>query len=63
MPKLPPLTELRAFEAAARHMSFKLAAAEYDEFLKEYGQHAEATTATPAPTPARPACSRPRTSA
>jgi len=28
MPKLPPLTELRAFEAAARHMSFKLAAVE-----------------------------------
>jgi LysR family transcriptional regulator, glycine cleavage system transcriptional activator len=28
MPKLPPLTELRAFEAAARHSSFKLAAAE-----------------------------------
>lgn len=28
MRKLPPLTELRAFEAAARRMSFKLAAAE-----------------------------------
>lgn len=28
MPKLPPLTELRAFEAAARHLSFKLAAEE-----------------------------------
>jgi len=28
MRKLPPLTELRAFEAAARHMSFKMAAAE-----------------------------------
>jgi LysR family transcriptional regulator, glycine cleavage system transcriptional activator len=28
MRKLPPLTELRAFEAAARHMSFKQAAAE-----------------------------------
>src|SRR3954452_7278768 len=28
MPKLPPLTELRAFEAAARHLSFKMAAAE-----------------------------------
>jgi LysR family glycine cleavage system transcriptional activator len=28
MRKLPPLTELRAFEAAARHSSFKLAAAE-----------------------------------
>lgn len=28
MPKLPPLTELRAFEAAARCRSFKLAAAE-----------------------------------
>jgi LysR family transcriptional regulator, glycine cleavage system transcriptional activator len=28
MRKLPPLTELRAFEAAARHLSFKLAAAE-----------------------------------
>ena len=28
MRNLPPLTELRAFEAAARHMSFKLAAAE-----------------------------------
>jgi LysR family glycine cleavage system transcriptional activator len=28
MPKLPPLIELRAFEAAARHMSFKKAAAE-----------------------------------
>ncbi len=28
MPKLPPLTELRAFEAAARHLSFRLAAAE-----------------------------------
>lgn len=28
MPKLPPLTELRAFEAAARQLSFKLAAAE-----------------------------------
>lgn len=28
MRDLPPLTELRAFEAAARHMSFKLAAAE-----------------------------------
>jgi LysR family transcriptional regulator, glycine cleavage system transcriptional activator len=28
MQDLPPLTELRAFEAAARHMSFKLAAAE-----------------------------------
>jgi LysR family glycine cleavage system transcriptional activator len=28
MPKLPPLTELRAFEAAARHLSFKIAAAE-----------------------------------
>src|SRR4051794_10834764 len=26
--KLPPLTELRAFEAAARHMSFKVAAEE-----------------------------------
>src|SRR5262245_44073918 len=26
--KLPPLIELRAFEAAARHMSFKQAAAE-----------------------------------
>jgi LysR family transcriptional regulator, glycine cleavage system transcriptional activator len=26
--KLPPLTELRAFEAAARHLSFKVAAAE-----------------------------------
>jgi LysR family glycine cleavage system transcriptional activator len=29
MRDLPPLTELRAFEAAARHMSFKLAAAEF----------------------------------
>src|SRR6266567_41408 len=28
MRKLPPLTELRAFEAAARHLSFKLAATE-----------------------------------
>src|SRR5262249_23686828 len=28
MHKLPPLIELRAFEAAARHMSFKQAAAE-----------------------------------
>jgi LysR family transcriptional regulator, glycine cleavage system transcriptional activator len=28
MRDLPPLTELRAFEAAARHMSFKMAAAE-----------------------------------
>jgi LysR family glycine cleavage system transcriptional activator len=28
MRSLPPLTELRAFEAAARHLSFKLAAAE-----------------------------------
>src|SRR5215471_15634994 len=28
MPKLPPLIELRAFEAAARHMSFKKAADE-----------------------------------
>jgi len=28
MRKLPPLTELRAFEAAARHLSFKLAAVE-----------------------------------
>jgi LysR family glycine cleavage system transcriptional activator len=28
MRKLPPLTELRAFEAAARHLSFKRAAAE-----------------------------------
>ena len=28
MHKLPPLTELRAFEAAARHLSFKTAAAE-----------------------------------
>jgi len=28
MPKLPPLIELRAFEAAARHMSFKKAATE-----------------------------------
>lgn len=28
MKRLPPLTELRAFEAAARHLSFKLAAAE-----------------------------------
>jgi LysR family glycine cleavage system transcriptional activator len=28
MRKLPPLTELRAFEAAARHLSFKTAAAE-----------------------------------
>ena len=28
MHKLPPLTELRAFEAAARHLSFKKAAAE-----------------------------------
>lgn len=28
MHKLPPLTELRAFEAAARHLSFKQAAAE-----------------------------------
>ena len=28
MNKLPPLTELRAFEAAARHLSFKKAAAE-----------------------------------
>jgi LysR family glycine cleavage system transcriptional activator len=28
MVKLPPLTELRAFEAAARHLSFKTAAAE-----------------------------------
>lgn len=28
MPTLPPLTELRAFEAAARHLSFKMAAAE-----------------------------------
>ena len=28
MRKLPPLTELRAFEAAARHLSFKQAAAE-----------------------------------
>jgi LysR family glycine cleavage system transcriptional activator len=28
MPKLPPLIELRAFEAAARHMSFKKAANE-----------------------------------
>ena len=28
MPSLPPLIELRAFEAAARNMSFKLAAAE-----------------------------------
>ena len=28
MRSLPPLTELRAFEAAARHLSFKLSAAE-----------------------------------
>lgn len=28
MPKLPPLVELRAFEAAARHLSFKKAAVE-----------------------------------
>src|SRR3982750_4470587 len=28
MRKLPPLTELRAFEAAARRLSFKMAAAE-----------------------------------
>jgi LysR family transcriptional regulator, glycine cleavage system transcriptional activator len=28
MKKLPPLIELRAFEAAARHMSFRMAAAE-----------------------------------
>jgi len=28
MRQLPPLTELRAFEAAARHLSFKMAAAE-----------------------------------
>ena len=28
MQKLPPLVELRAFEAAARHLSFKKAAAE-----------------------------------
>src|SRR3954468_19549950 len=28
MRKLPPLTELRAFEAAARHLSFKMAADE-----------------------------------
>src|SRR6476659_1306087 len=28
MQKLPPLIELRAFEAAARHLSFKKAAAE-----------------------------------
>ena len=28
MRRLPPLTELRAFEAAARHLSFRLAAAE-----------------------------------
>lgn len=28
MPRLPPLTELRAFEAAARHLSFKAAADE-----------------------------------
>jgi LysR family transcriptional regulator, glycine cleavage system transcriptional activator len=28
VPKLPPLTELRAFEAAARHLSFKAAAEE-----------------------------------
>ncbi|MCP4737417.1 MAG: LysR family transcriptional regulator, partial [Bosea sp.] len=28
MRKLPPLTELRAFEAAARQLSFKRAAAE-----------------------------------
>ena len=28
MRRLPPLTELRAFEAAARHLSFKMAAAE-----------------------------------
>ena len=28
MRKLPPLTELRAFEAAARHLSFKMAAVE-----------------------------------
>jgi LysR family glycine cleavage system transcriptional activator len=28
MHRLPPLTELRAFEAAARHVSFKKAAAE-----------------------------------
>src|ERR687887_635029 len=28
MRSLPPLTELRAFEAAARHLSFKRAAAE-----------------------------------
>ncbi len=28
MHKLPPLTELRAFEAAARHLSFKMAATE-----------------------------------
>src|SRR6476620_1157802 len=28
MHKLPPLTELRAFEAAARHLSFKMDAAE-----------------------------------
>ena len=28
MPRLPPLIELRAFEAAARHMSFKAGAAE-----------------------------------
>jgi LysR family transcriptional regulator, glycine cleavage system transcriptional activator len=28
MPALPPLAQLRAFEAAARHLSFKLAAAE-----------------------------------
>ena len=28
MHNLPPLTELRAFEAAARHLSFKMAAVE-----------------------------------
>ena len=33
MPSLPPLTELRAFEAAARHLSFKKAAAECENCL------------------------------
>ena len=38
MARLPPLTELRAFEAAARHLSFKAAATELGEQLLEIGQ-------------------------
>ena len=60
MSKLPPLTELRAFEAAARHLSFKLAAAELgvtptaiSHQIKLLEQHCGTAAVSPATASAR----------